>query len=513
MNTERIKMTPPPENGGQETTDEAQPTGDENQQTPVNANAFVTQEQFKAFTDMASVTAKTLETVQETMAALQEVLSSEKTDAENQEAVGKQLKDAKRINHKNKVAIQHTETFDSNILFKGITENTPEDEAMEIVTKTFTLPTEAEVIQTWQRKLTEIKILSEFLGKKPEDLNAWKSYETFIDETGIKAIINRAGAPDNYIPVGWSNELLQYFYQELEVAALFMEFTMPQNPYDWKLLGRPKAVRYIERTDANAVRGTGDPTPQKPRQGNIRFDAEVMMVPCQITEEFREDALMTYMDELIRVHIPGASAEALESTIINGDRADTHQDNGYTDVDVETCFDGIRKIAKETGAIVDGSTYNFSLFAKVIRRGGKWTVKKRDGAWIMSNSAYTQCLDFDPVKTLDKHPMPTNVQGAVNVIHGRPVIVSGEYPEDLNDEGVVSATVGDNTKTGFTHVNRGQFRIGTVREERVEREWDMRLQSHVIVATCRRDFQAMEDRKGRTDYTPAVSATKITSAP
>ena len=31
-----------------------------------------------------------------------------------------------------------------------------------------------------------------------------------------------------------------------------MEFPMPQNPYDWKIVGRPKAVRYIEQTSTGA---------------------------------------------------------------------------------------------------------------------------------------------------------------------------------------------------------------------------------------------------------------------
>ena len=228
--------------------------------------------------------------------------------------------------------------------------------------------------------------------------------------------------------------MLQYFYQELEVAALFNMFPMPQNPYDWKLLGRPKAVRRMERTATTAQRGKDDPTFQDPKHGNVRFDAEVMMVPVIITEEFSEDMLMAYMPTLIQEVIPGAMAEGLESMIINGDSEGTHQDNGITNDDVESITDGLRKIAIAAGATVDLSTYNFSSFSKVLRKGGKWTVKPRDGAWIMSNSAYTQCIDFDQVKTLDKMSMPTNVTGAVNVIQGRPVLVSGELYEDMNDQ-------------------------------------------------------------------------------
>ena len=40
------------------------------------------------------------------------------------------------------------------------------------------------------------------------------------------------------------------------------------------------------------------------------------------------------------------------------------------------------------------------------------------------------------------------------MILGRPVYVSAEYPENLDSNGVVSDTDANNTKTGFTHVNR-----------------------------------------------------------
>lgn len=484
--------------GGQE------PTVEPNTPDP---NDRITQKQFEVFVGR-------IDTIEKTMAQLEETLKNAETPEERKAAIEKQLEDAKAINKRNKavIPIHGQETFDSDFLFKGITETTPKDVAMGIVKTTWFSPTESEVIKTWQNKLTELKILSECLDCKPHDLEMWKSYEQFLEDTGIDKIVNLAGAPTNFIPEGWSDDLLQYFYQELEIAMMFADFTMPQNPYDWKIIGRPKAVRYIEQTSSQGTRGTDDPTYQDPPQGNIRFDAKVMMVPTLITEEFKEDALMDYMPTLTQETIPMALAQALESTIINGHTDTTNpQDDGTTNADVESCFDGVRRIALERSATIDASTYNFGVFSKVARKGGIYTVKPRDGAWIMSNSAYTQCLDFDQVKTLDVTNMPTNTQGAVNMVLGRPVYVSAEYPENLDSTGVVSGTAANNTKTGFTHVNRRQFRIGNVREETVAMEYDIRLQSWVIVATCRKDFQAMENR--RTGYTPAVSGRNITSQP
>ena len=486
--------------------------------TVETTDALTPEAQMKTAVEMQAATVKVLKSVEQTMARLEEVLSGEKTSAENQEAVGKQLADAKRINTQNKAVIHQEAALPADMLFKGLTDETPKDVGKVILDKTFSTHTEAEVIKDWQRHLTEIKILTGCLKVRPEELQIWKGYEAFLDESGIgEKIVTVAGAPTNYIPEGWSNELLQYFYQELEVAALFMEFTMPQNPFDWKLLGRPTATLRPERTSATSTRGTNDPTYSDPPSGNVRFDADVLMVPVQITEEFNEDAIMGYMDTLIQETIPGAMAEGWEDAIINGDvrAGNSHQDSGST-LSVATdsaqrYVDGIRRIALERSATVNAGTYNFSVFSKLARAGGKYTVKPRDGAWIMSNSAYTQCLDFDQVKTLDKYNMPTNTTGAVNMILGRPVIVSGEYREDLDDAGIRSDTAANNVKTGFTHVNRRQFRIGARREERVSMEFDNRLQTWVIISTMRKDFQTMENR--RSGYTPSVSAINITALP
>ena len=447
----------------------------------------------------------------ETMAALETSKSPVDTPAESREKVGKQLADAKRVNQRAKVEIETEESLGADFLFKGLTDATPKDVGLEIINKTYSAPTESEVISDWQHHLTRVKVLSECLKVKPQDLAYWKTYEAFLEQSGIGAKIQAvAGAPTNYVPTGWSTDLTHAFYQELEVAMIFPEFTMPQNPFDHKVVGRAKAVLRPETTAANAVRGTGDPTYADPPRGNVRYEAKVLMVPILITEEFNEDMLTGYMDELVSVEIPGAMAQGYESWIINGDGDGTHQDSGVLAGDVESASDGLRKMALERASTVALGTYNFGAFSKMVRKGGIYTVKPRDGAWIMSNPAYTHALDFDQVKTLDKYNMPTNTTGVMNMILGRPVYVSGEMPMNLDDTGVVSGTAADDVKTGILHVNRNQFRRGTVRAERVTMEFDNRLQSWVIIATCRKAFNTRENR--RAGYTPVVFGINITSA-
>lgn len=465
----------------------------------------------KAFESLVVEVNSQFESVDQTLAALNDTLKDvNKTIGERQDAVEKQLKDAQAIN-KNRVPILHEEDVSEDIIFKGIGESTPKPKVLQTLNKAYSAPTDSELLKEWQTRTTHIKILSQCLGKSPQELEAWEEHSKFLEDTGISKIVTLAGAPTNFIPVGWDPEIQRYFYQELEIAQMFSEFTMPQNPFDRKILGRAQAVRYTERTSSTATRGTHDPTYQDPQQGNVRFDAKVMMVPILITEEFAEDTLMDYMTELTEEHIPMALAQGLEKAIINGDVAKTHQDDGEATNSVARNFDGLRRIALERTGTVSGATYNMAMFTSALRKAGKFGVRPRDGAWIMSNSAYTQSLALTQFETLDKTNMPTNTEGAVNMLLGRPVYVSGEFPEKLDATGVVSGTAKNNVKTGVLHVNRRQFRIGRRRETTVKMEEDIRLQSWVIVATDRCDFQALEDR--RAGYTPSIFIINITSNP
>ena len=151
---------------------------------------------------------------------------------------------------------------------------------------------------------------------------------------------------------------------------------MPQNPFDHKVVGRAKAVLRPETTAANAVRGTGDPTYADPPRGNVRYEAKVLMVPILITEEFNEDMLTGYMDELVSVEIPGANGTRIRKLDHQRGRRRTHQDSGVLAGDVESASDGLRKMALERASTVALGTYNFGAFSKMVRKGGIYTVNR-----------------------------------------------------------------------------------------------------------------------------------------
>ena len=119
-------------------------------------------------------------------------------------------------------------------------------------------------------------------------------------------------------------------------------------------------------------------------------------------------------------------------------------------------------------------------------------------------------MRFSQLETWDKNPLPTNINGVIGWILGRPVVVSGEYPQDLDATGYNSATDADNTKTGFLHFNKMQFMVGNRRQETVSQLHDELTGHYYIIARMRRDFQTMENR--REDYTPVLVAHNIRTA-
>ena len=106
-----------------------QPTGNPETETPTNPDGdplvHVTQ---KDFEELVAEINTGFKSVEETMAALEQSLSDDDTPAQRQEKVGKQLADGKAVNQRNKVAVNQEETFDSNVMFKGITDKTPPDD-------------------------------------------------------------------------------------------------------------------------------------------------------------------------------------------------------------------------------------------------------------------------------------------------------------------------------------------------------------------------------------------------
>ena len=484
-----------------------------------NASEFATKSEVADVKQGIDVLTGEMKTVGETVTALLESLKgSEKTPAQKQEMVSKQLADATEINERPKRAIpvfgENTVKIGDDFLIKGITPLTPRVEANKIFYTALKSPTESEAMIELQTRCDRMKMKCEMLGKQPHQLREFEGFQTFLEKTGFEDVIHKiigTGTTTDFVPEGWSNEVQKYYYLALKVASLFNEFTMPQNPFRWDILGRPSAKLRGEPTAS--LRGTigNEVVATDPVQGVVTFDAVVLTVRVDLTEEFTEDAIDTYYDTLSREVIPEALAEGVETAIINGDVTGTHQDNGITATDPENAWQGLRKDALVRTATVDvtadSGAFNYGRLTELIGAGGKYLLSAADTAWVCDTEAYTKVLNFSEVTTIDNFGMnATNVQGAVMMLMGRPMVVSEHLPL-VNDAGVVHATATDNTHGTMLLVNRRQYRMGNIPREGVEMLWDPLTRFHYIISTCRKDFQSMEPRAA--GYTPAAMTLKI----
>ena len=484
-----------------------------------NASEFATKSELTDVKQGIDVLTGEMKTVGETVTALLESLKgSEKTPAQKQEMVGKQLGDATKINERPGRAIpvfgENTVKIGDDFLIKGITPNMPREEAEKTFYTALKSPTDSEAMAEFQTRCDRMKMKCEMLKKQPHQLREFEGFQTFLEKTGFEDVIHKiigTGTTTDFVPEGWSNEVQKYYYLALKVASLFNEFTMPQNPFRWDILGRPVAKLRGEPTAS--LRGTvaNEVVAENPKQGVVTFDAVVLTVRVDLTEEFTEDAIDTYYDTLSREVIPEALAEGVETAIINGDITATHQDNGIAATDPEKAWEGLRKDALARTATVDvtasSGSFNYGRLTELIGKGGKYLLSAADTAWVCDTEAYTKVLNFSEVTTIDNFGMnATNVQGAVMMLMGRPMVVSEHIPL-VDDAGVVHATATNNTHGTMLLVNRRQYRMGNIPRESVEMVFDPLTRFYYIISTCRKDFQAMEPRI--VGYTPAAMTLKI----
>lgn len=453
-----------------------------------------------------------VDAISKSIAALNDIIKGNagklKTHGEKLLAVENQLADALEIINsfkKERKAVPIFGADDPSIarewLFKDLKEGMPQKKAVEIVYKALATPfKEDECMKEWQEYMDKFKLYKGYFGKDPVDTPIFGEYEIFLEKSGLKDALSVAGSPANFIPEGWSSEILQYYQQELMVATLFDDFEMPQNPFYWKILGTGFSVKlHGEPTQDPSSKITSTKHAQTP----ITFNAKTLAGRILFSDDLEEDELPAYVPTLRDELIPRAMAEAKEDALVNGDTAGTHQDTAVTDADdPRKAVLGLRAIAADESAEYNvqtgGSAFAYSDFAEVLKlhsvtsgdRSSRvnFGVRVNEGGWVMSNKTYLSAIAFDEVETADKINLPTNINGVVNVIYGRPVVVSQFYPDTMNSSG---RDTGAGTTGGFVHVNRRQFRIGNRRPIEVTSFNKPEELQKGMVVSHRFDFQRM----------------------
>jgi len=331
-------------------------------------------------------------------------------------------------------------------------------------------------------------LLSKILRREPTQL---KYYENVYSKLISKAFTaGTVGLGKEFVPEELSTRILEVYKQELRVARLFETINMPSNPYLMPvMLNDPMAIYRTEGTGALNDNATGTIT------AALTFTAKTFLYFTRITDEATEDLIAPALPAIKR-YIAQSLARALETTIINGDTAETHMDADVTGTtDARKAFKGLRKYAKAGSLEISAVDLSDKSKALGVIRSMRLKMKRfgqnpNNLALIVSNSAFVKLLNTDQVVTYDKFgPNATVDTGVLERIDGIPIIVSEFVREDLATTGVYTTT--GLTNTEILMVYTPAFLIGQRGSVKVEEARDVSTTSNMLVTSMRNDFEPM----------------------
>lgn len=346
-------------------------------------------------------------------------------------------------------------------------------------------PSDDEAVRAVQRANDELYILSKVLGRPATELKYFEQ----LQQRGLlgKALsTTAAGAGAEWVPQGFSAQLVEAVNQELALGALHDHISMPTKSYQLPVEGSDPTA-YL--TSENAEITASDASTAK-----VVLDAVTIAARQLFSAEVSEDSVVPILPRL-QAQLARALARGIENAMVNGDTSDTHMDSDVTDAsDVRKAWIGYRKKAlTDTGANADLSTLDAEGLLGIKKAMGRYAVDPAECVWVVGNSVFNQLLllrdsaNNPMVSTVDKYgPQATIVTGELARLFGIPVVVSALVREDLNATGVYDGVTTD--RTALFLVNRRAWVLGDRRRITLEADKDIGKQQVQLVATWRGDF-------------------------
>jgi HK97 family phage major capsid protein len=335
----------------------------------------------------------------------------------------------------------------------------------------------------------DLYLTSALLNQPPQSLNLWKSKNSAITELRKAMDTAEAGGGTEWIPTGFSKELIDRVRIEMKVATLHRRINMPTNPFKVPVLSADPTAYYMAES-------TSDEAPKfKTSQDttrNFQFTAKKLAVRVVFSEEITEDSIVPLLPHLKDVIVKALRAGE-EKGIIDGDTAATHQDSDVTDSkDARKAWNGYRKVIL-AAAKVDLSTFNTTNLRTM--RSNMTNVYAGDPnklAYVCSVKGMINMMNLTEVITVDKYgPKASILTGEIAKIDNIPVILSEYVRDNLNASGVYDGVT--TSKSIVILLNRDAFMIGDRRKVNVKVWQDPRTDQQELIITTRLDFQSPFD--------------------
>jgi len=292
------------------------------------------------------------------------------------------------------------------------------------------------------------------------------------DELRKALYTSGSGAGSEWIPTGFSNQLIEAVRLQLKVAGMFPSISMPTNPYKMPVQGS-RATGYLAAE--STTDGASKITETTPGTSNFEFSAKKLACRILWSEELDEDSIVNTLN-FTKQESATAIAEALEKAILDGDDSGTHQDSDVTSsTDARKAFKGLRYYALNNAGTTTLDFSNgaptVSLLRNLRKLAGIYGVNPKDAFWTVSANGYIRMLTISEVLTGDKLPQDFTLKnGVLAAFDGSPIVVSEFVRNNLNASGVYDGTTTDRTVIHYTYApgfwigNRGAITLKTTED-------------------------------------------------
>lgn len=388
--------------------------------------------------------------------------------------------------------------------------NIPAEVASHPMARAIHMPTNDENLKALQQLHDEMILVRAHSPKKswrelPHARKLWNdSVELMVKANVLNPDVSGYGA--EWVPVFYSNQMIEDMYIEARVTNLFPRFPMPrQQCVVPRMLTRPAVYRQTGATTIGDFWSPSSPVSELPTS-NITFTADRLQCIIGWEDETEEEVLIAIGPEARRVTIESVRS-AVEDAIINGSVSTTDLDNAGTALwgsstgvqDHRYAWNGLRKdaLVTSTTSVSAGGTGAFDIDVIIQCKAamGKYgTDIARDRcAWIVGVDAEAMLLGLTELITVDKYGASATVlRGEIGQLFGMPVVVSGNVYGPYHGTGLNASGVYDGSTTTCSTmmlVNRDAYWLGDRREIRVEPDRSVIGGVVVIVVSGRWDFQ------------------------
>lgn len=335
-------------------------------------------------------------------------------------------------------------------------------------------------------------------------LKLWTKWEERCKEFMRPLAVGTAGSGGAWVPNQLSARLYGLIQPELRVAALFGSIDMPNNTFDFPVLGKDFTAYFIAEsgaiTDDSATLVTN----------KVTLTAKKLATRVISSTEVLEDSAIA-LEPFIVTDMSKGISRAIEDTCVNGDTdtgtgsASDYDAQSFATSHNRAAWDGLREHAVISGMPnVDLDNTGTSKFTignfMAIRKGmGPFGFNSATLAWIVGFKGWALMVTASETPgtipsvflSVEKYGQNATIMtGEVGQLLGSPVILTEFMREDLASTGK-NTMAGPNTLTALLCVNRESFVMGRRRDIQIQRGGEVLMANDQIlfVGTFRGQFR------------------------